>query len=372
MQGISNLSSLEPRAVPPVRFAVFGAGFWSRFQLGAWGQLAGVKCVAIYNRSLSKATVLAADFGIPRVYEDAAMLLDHEELDFVDIITAPDTHAELVRLVAARGIPVVSQKPMAESLSDAEEMVAFCDERSVPFFVHENFRWQVPIRELKRVIDSGVLGRLFRARIEFSSAFPVFDNQPFLRNAERFILTDIGSHVLDVARFLFGEATDLVARIDRIHPDIRGEDVATVLLGTQGGVTVVCELSYASRLETEAFPETLVRVEGSGGSAQLTPGCWLRVTTEDGTTSRRLPSPRYSWADPAYDLIHASIVPCNANILEAIRGLGRAETTGADNLATVRLVFGSYESAASGQVLVFDPLNGWGPKPRPSQIAGDS
>ena len=48
--------------------------------------------------------------------------------------------------------------------------------------------------------------------------------------------------------------------------------------------------------------------------------------------------------------MHASGVPCNQNLLAALRGEGRAETTGEDNLKTVRLVFAAYESAASGEV----------------------
>ena len=78
------------------------------------------------------------------------------------------------------------------------------------------------------------------------------------------------------------------------------------------------------------------------------------MTTTDGTHAQRFPPPRYAWADPAYSLIHASIVPCNANLLGALCGDAPAETTGEDNLKTVRLVFGAYESARSNQVVHFD------------------
>src|SRR5690606_39312970 len=73
------------------------------------------------------------------------------------------------------------------------------------FRSHENWRWQSPIRKVKELLDAGVIGNVFKARVTFCSAFPVFDNQPFLRELEEFILTDIGSHILDVCRFLFGD-----------------------------------------------------------------------------------------------------------------------------------------------------------------------
>ena len=71
--------------------------------------------------------------------------------------------------------------------------------------------------------------------------------------------------------------------------------------------------------------------------------------------------PRYPWADPAYDQVHASIVPAQADFVRAFQTGTQAETNGADNLKTVRLVFGSYESASTGQVLGVDKLQppGW-------------
>jgi predicted dehydrogenase len=335
-----------------LRFAIFGTGFWSRFQLAAWRELPGVECVALYNRTRAKAEALARDFGVPAVYDDAEELLRREQLDFIDIITDVDTHSQFVYMAAAHGMPVICQKPMGPSLATAEAMVATCRAAGVPLFIHENFRWQTAIRQVKRVLDEGQIGRPFRARLDFISGFPVFANQPFLAELEQFIITDIGSHILDIARFLFGDAERLFCLTNRIHSTIKGEDVATVLT-QHGPTTVVCQMAYAENyLERERFPETLLFIEGERGSIELAPDHWVRVTTADGTHARRYPPPRYAWADPAYDLVHASIVPCNANLLHALRGAGQAETTAEDNLKTVQLVFAAYESAASGQAVV--------------------
>jgi hypothetical protein len=61
--------------------------------------------------------------------------------------------------------------------------------------------------------------------------------------------------------------------------------------------------------------------------------------------------PRCAWADPAYDVVHASIVSCQANLLAALRGQEKAETAADDNLRTLRLVFGAYESARTNRVV---------------------
>jgi D-apiose dehydrogenase len=337
-----------------LRFAIFGAGFWANYQLPAWQQIPGAECVAIYNRTLAKAETLAERFGVTAVYDDPARLIASEELDFIDIITDVDTHSQFVHLAAKHKLPVICQKPMAPSLAEAERMVEACRRARVPLFVHENWRWQTAIRQLKKVLESGAIGKPFRARIEMISGFPVFRNQPFLRELKQFIITDLGSHILDVARFLFGESASLYCHTDRIHKDIAGEDAATIMMRMDGCATVTCNMAYAENfLEHDRFPETYFFAEGDKGSAELGPDYWIRVTTKSGTHARRHPPPHYAWADAAYDVVHASIVPCNADILAALQGKRRAETTGEDNLRTVRLVFASYESARSGKVVRF-------------------
>ena len=333
-----------------IRLAVLGAGFWAPFQIAAWQELEGTSVVGIYNRDVGKARAVAARCGIQVFDGDPERLINKVSPDAVDIVTSPGSHVRMVQLAAQFGHPVVVQKPMADSLSAAEQMAAECRERSVPLYVHENFRWQRPIRRLQALVEFGVIGVPFRARLTFSSAFPVFDNQPSLRELDRFILMDVGPHILDVSRFLFGEMTSVACSTHRIDRRIRGEDVATVLLESRSGVTVVCELSYASRLEREAFPETLILVEADRGSASLSHGGVIKVTTAAGTRAERVPVPEYSWADPAYAAVHASIVDCNRNLLAALRGEGQAETTAADNIETLRLVDAAYRSAASGDV----------------------
>jgi D-apiose dehydrogenase len=335
-----------------LRFGIIGTGFWARFQLAAWKELDGVECVALYNRTRQKAEALAKEFQIPSVYDDPEEMIRKEDLNFIDIITDVTTHSPMVNLAIKHGLPVICQKPMATTFKEAEEMVRRSKEAKVPLFIHENWRWQRPIREFKKIMDSGRVGESFRARIHFCSSFPVFDNQPFLKTLDQFILTDVGSHILDVARFLFGEAKTLYCTIKRIHNDIKGEDVATVVMVMgDNDITVTCEMSYASRTEHERFPETYIFLEGRQGSLELGPDYWIRVTTSSGTFSKRYPPAKYQWVDPAYELVHSSIVPCNADLLNALQGKDGGETSGEDNLKTVKLVFSSYESALSSKVV---------------------
>ncbi len=331
---------------------MFGTGFWARYQLAGWRELPGAECVALYNRTVSKAKALAQEFAVSAIYDNPEELFHKEKLDFVDVVTDVNRHEVFVKMAADHKLPVVCQKPIAPTLASAEQMVQACRSAGVPLLINENWRWQTPLRELKKILDSGEIGTPFRARLDMISGFPVFRNQPFLRELDRFILMDLGSHILDVARFLFGEAASLYCQTHKVHSDIKGEDVATVMLKMGSETTVVVEMAYAENpLERECFPQTLAFVEGDKGSLELSPDYWLKVTTANGTSTRRVPPPHYSWVNPAYEVVHSSIVACQANLLQGLNG-GLAETTGEDNLRTMRLVFASYESAANDKAMI--------------------
>ncbi len=344
-----------------LRFAVMGAGFWAGFQIPAWFEVGGVELVALYNRTRSRADAMAARCvsewhasGPPRVYDDPEELFRSEQLDFVDIITEVPAHAPLVHLAARYRVPVICQKPMAPDFETACGMVRACKQAHVPFYIHENFRWQTPIRALKGVLDSGKIGTPFRARLQFIFHKPsVFENQPMLKTLEKLALADVGSHIFDLARFFFGEPQSIYCQTCRVRPDIAGEDVATAMLRC-GDLTCTCEMSYASRTEVEQFPQTLCYIEGSEGTVELGPGFWIRLTTDAGTLARRYPPQRFAWADPDYAVVHSSIVPCNADLLAGLRGDHPAETTGEDNLKSVRLVQRAYQSAAQNRVIHLD------------------
>ena len=343
----------------PLRFAVFGAGFWTRYQLAAWREMGGVECVAIYNRTRAKAEALARDLGIPAVYADAYALLRDVNPDFVDNITEVGGHKPLSLLCAKHRVPCICQKPMATSLKDGREMVNAFRKARTPFFVHENWRWQAPMMALRKLLGSGVIGTPFRARLTMVSGFDCWANQPALADLEQFILTDLGTHILDVARVLFGEATRLYCLTQRtLAPRVKGENVATLLLSMGTARTsVAVEMAYAKTpLEPsvrECFPQTLAFIEGPKGSLELCADYVIHLTTSRGTQITRHAPPRYAWANPAYDIAHASMVPCNAHLLAALRGEGIGETTGEDNLRTLELVFGAYESAKRNVVVKF-------------------
>ena len=62
----------------PLRFAIFGAGFWANYQLPAWQEIHGAECVAIYNRTLANEEKLAERIGVTAVNDDPEKLFASE------------------------------------------------------------------------------------------------------------------------------------------------------------------------------------------------------------------------------------------------------------------------------------------------------
>lgn len=334
-----------------LRGALIGCGFFAINHLHGWRDARGAEIVAICDTDPARLAAAGDQFGIVQRYADAAEMLRREKPDFVDIATTAPSHRALVELAARHGVPAIVQKPFATNLADARAMVAACAAAGIPLMVHENFRWQSPMLAVKDVLRSGEIGEVFWGRVSFRSAYDVFSGQPYLAEGERFIVEDLGIHALDLARFFFGDAQSVSARMTRVNPRIRGEDVATMLLDHGGGVASVVDCSYATLLEDELFPQTLLEIDGSKGTLRLGPGYGLTVTTPGGTRRASVAPPLLPWASRPWHNIQESVALIEQHWVDSLAAGREPDTSGRDNLRTLALVEAAYESAKSGQTV---------------------
>lgn len=323
---------------------LIGAGFWGGFQAAAWREVPGARLAALCDANQERAGALAAKTGNPRVYACAETMLREEQLDFVDIATGPETHETLVALAAREKVPVICQKPMALDLETCQRMVAACREAGVPFLVHENFRFRTPFRRVKALLESGRIGRPFRAHLQFShGGLKFFDRQPYLYTQPHFALYDMGPHLLDLPRYFFGEPDRLTAQECHVNTRFAGPDIVSVML-SYPNLSCHCELSWRTT-SYELF------LEGTEGTINAYPNGRLIIDDKDGTAVEDLTPQHYAWANPEYGFGHASIVETNCHLLAALRGETPAETTAEDNLRTMQLVFLAIQSAAEHNTL---------------------
>jgi D-apiose dehydrogenase len=332
----------------PFRGAVIGCGFFARNHLHAWREIPEAEIVAVCDIDAGRAEAMRADFAVPRAYADADMLFAQEQLDFVDIVTTMASHRSLVELAARHGVPTIVQKPLAPSWEDCLAIVRAAEAAGVPLMVHENFRFQAPMRAIRDVLASGRLGPLHFGRISFRSGHDVYANQPYLAREERFIILDLGIHLLDLARVFLGEVVNLDCVTQRVNAAIAGEDVATTLMRHASGATSLVDMSYATRQAREPFPETFVRLEGRDGTVELGDDYRLTSVTGGRVEETSVAPPLRPWAARPWHALQDSVYHAERHFIDALAAGRMPETSGADNLKTYALVLAAYESAARG------------------------
>jgi predicted dehydrogenase len=341
-----------------LRGGLIGCGFFAINHLHGWRGAKGADIVAICDRSPERLKIAGDQFGIAARYADAATMLIQEKLDFVDIATTAPTHRALAELAASHGVAVICQKPFAPTLADAKAIVVACAKAGVPLMVHENFRWQSPMQKVKALLDTGTIGEVFWGRVSFRSAYDVYSGQPYLAEGDRFIVEDLGIHALDIARFLFGDVLNISAKIKRVNPSIKGEDVATMLMDHGNGVASVVDCSYATQLEQELFPQTLLEIDGRKGTLRLRANYQLTVTTNGKTTITDVSPTLLPWASKPWHNIQESVALIEQHWIDCLQRGSEPQTSGADNLKTLALVEAAYQSAASCQtVSIIDLLD---------------
>lgn len=328
-----------------MKIAVIGCGFFAMNQLHGWKGIEGAEVVALCDRDSARLAVAAELCGDARTYTDAEAMMADGGFDVVDIATTVSSHRPLVELAARHNVHVICQKPFALNLGDARAIVNAVAATGKTLMVRENFRWQSAIRAAIDEVRSGAIGTPFFGRISFRSGYDVFSGQPYLAEGERFIIEDLGIHILDIARALFGDATRITATTRRINPAIKGEDVATMLLEHGGGVTSVVDCSYATRRVPETFPESHLEIDGDKGTLRLDAGYRLTVQVDGEERVRDVSPPVLPWAERPWHNIQESVQIIQQHFVDCIARGAQPETSGADNLQTCALVEAAYLSA---------------------------
>jgi predicted dehydrogenase len=223
-----------------LRGVAVGSGYFSPYHFDAWQRIGRAEITALCSLDTGQARQVADKFGIATVYDDAAVMLDRERPDFIDIITPPQNHAALVGLAAEQGVHILCQKPLAPTMEEARVIVDRAAKAGVRLMVHDNFRFQPWHREAKRLLDGGAIGRLqtLSCRTRLGDGWgddAYLARQPYFRDMPQFLIFETGVHFIDVYRYLAGEISEVHAKLRRLNPAIQGEDSALVLFDFASG-----------------------------------------------------------------------------------------------------------------------------------------
>ena len=335
-----------------VAIGMVGCGFYAQNHLNAWSDLRpeGAELAAVCDRDPARAAAAGARFGVPH-FTGMDHMLDAVKIDLLDIATRMDTHRELAAIAAERGVAAVVQKPFAPTWEDCVAIVNKSRRHKAWLAVHENFRFGSAARAVKKIIDQGTIGTPTWARLSWRTGFDVYRGQPYLAEEEKLVIQDVGIHVLDLARYFLGEVEHLSCETQKRNPKIRAEDTATIMMRHSSGAVSVVEATYAARRHDDPFPETMLEIEGDGGSVILRKGEKVTVTTQGMGFEDHVGGPLLGWTSRPWHVSQEAVLHTNRHMFERFRAGLPADTSGEDNLKTYALVEAAYESAKTNRAV---------------------
>jgi predicted dehydrogenase len=201
--------------------AMIGYQFMGKAHSNAWRQVGHFFDLpltpvlkVLCGRDESALSKAAGVLGFREHDTDWQRVVARKDVDIVDICTPGDSHRDIALCAAAAGKVVFCEKPLANTLSEAEEMLGAVERAGVLHMLCHNYRRLPAVMRAHELICAGALGKIRHFRGCYLQDWIADPSFPRVWRLERKkagsgALGDIGSHVLDLARFLVGEISEV-------------------------------------------------------------------------------------------------------------------------------------------------------------------
>jgi predicted dehydrogenase len=225
----------------PIRVGLIGYGLGgAAFHAPLIAATPGMRLSAIVTSNPERMEQARGRYPTAKIVPSADALWDSaSEVDLVVVASPNRTHVPLARAALAAGLPVVVDKPLTATAHEGRDLVEEARRRGLLLSVFQNRRWDGDFLTLRGLLDRGALGQVHRFESRFERWRPT--PKPGWREhgdpAEAGgILYDLGSHLIDQARVLFGSVAAVYAEMDRRRPGVEVDDDAFVALTHTSGV----------------------------------------------------------------------------------------------------------------------------------------
>ncbi|HVY20665.1 MAG TPA: Gfo/Idh/MocA family oxidoreductase [Bauldia sp.] len=228
---------------------VVGGGFWARaMHLPAFASIPGVDVVSLVSRSEAGASVLAEAHGVKRWSTDYIEAVTAPDVDVVDIIAPNHLHAPIAVAAAEAGKHIICIKPLATTLAEADRMLEAAAKNNVRLLYAENVPFIPAVQEMRRIVDSGAIGKVFRVKACEGIGEPHSAWHYDPARAGGGAMMDMAVHSVEFCRAFAGAPFASVyadAGTFRWGAKTKAEDTAVMTLRFDNGVIGQCEDSWS-------------------------------------------------------------------------------------------------------------------------------
>lgn len=200
----------------PIRVGVVGTSLWANFaHLPTLKSHPQAEVVAICGRNRENAEVTAKKFAIPQVFTDYRAMIDQGGLDAITVSTPDDTHLAIVMAALDAGLHVLCEKPMALNAADARTMYERAEAASVKHMVYFTWHWLPIWQFVHQLLAEGTIGRIFNMHLRLlgQGGFAGKYEWRMDRRRANGTFADLGSHMIELARWLGGDITRVSAHL---------------------------------------------------------------------------------------------------------------------------------------------------------------
>ncbi len=230
-----------------LRWGVAGCGrITENSFIPAVNQLKKSTLAAVYSHGIERAKFIAAKVPAAAAYDDFDEFIA-QDFDALYVASANDDHYEQVIKAARAGKHVLCEKPLALTSEQAEEMVKVCKENNVLLAVNYIFRFHPLLKKAKELINNKHIGQIVSISANFHIDFPPSDNYRYVASKGGGALRDLGTHMIDVLRFLGGEFSEIRGYMDKIVYKTEVDDFAGGIVKFEGGYYGGFQVSFNSK-----------------------------------------------------------------------------------------------------------------------------
>lgn len=218
---------------------------------------------AISGRDEQGVRRAAEKMGWASVEMDWHHLVERDDIDVIDIVSPNNTHADIAIAAAKAGKHIICEKPLALSVEQAQHMLDAVNKAGVVHMVCHNYRFAPAVQYAKQLIQQGKLGRIYHVRATFLQDWLMDPGYPLVWRLRKDVsgsgtLGDLGSHIIDLARFLVGEFSEVAGMMETFIKERPLGDMDIHLQGKvesseKGEVTVDDAASFLARFENGAL-----------------------------------------------------------------------------------------------------------------------
>lgn len=255
--------------MPTVQVALLGFGLaGSVFHAPLIAATPGLQLAAVVTSSDERAAAVRRTYPGTEVLGRVDEVWDRaDELDLVVVATPNESHVPLARTALERGLGAVVDKPIASTATQARGLIEFAKERGVLLTVFHNRRWDSDFLTARRLIESGRLGRVHRLESRIERWQPELPARAWRAELPRHrgggVLLDLGTHLIDQALQLFGDARDVTGRAHRRRGGPADDDAFLTIWHSDGVESHI----WASQVVAEPGPR--LRLLADGGTFVL-------------------------------------------------------------------------------------------------------